>query len=81
MFASKFAVGSFRSSRSSAWRAFSNTAATFADQYDVVIVGMFAFVVLMLCFKLCILSLISFYFFQAVDLEDTSLPSNPPKWA
>jgi hypothetical protein len=44
MFTTKFAVRSTRrsatsSSSSSAWRAFSNTAATFADQYDVVVVG------------------------------------------
>jgi hypothetical protein len=47
MFACKFTVGSFRHSAAtssrSAWRAFSNTAATFADQYDVVIVGTLTF--------------------------------------
>jgi CTP synthase (UTP-ammonia lyase) len=45
MFATKFAVNSIRNSAAisscSTWRAFSNTAATFADQYDVVIVGKF----------------------------------------
>lgn len=44
MLASKFAVNSIRSSaavtsRLTAWRAFSNTSATLADQYDVVVVG------------------------------------------
>jgi len=40
MFTTKFAVSSIAStSRLTAWRSFSNTAATLADQYDVVVVG------------------------------------------
>jgi hypothetical protein len=41
MFTTKFAVNSLQRNRSTAWRSFSKTTATFADQYDVVIVGKF----------------------------------------
>ena len=82
MFATKFSVGSFRhSARSPAWRAFSNTAATFADQYDVVVVGTFfdCDCILGLC---CLLFLIFFSLDQqAVDRVAMWLPSNRHKWA
>ena len=42
MFTTKLAVNSVVSnSRSTAWRSFSKTTATFADQYDVVVLGKF----------------------------------------
>ena len=88
MFATKFAVGSFRNtaaSSRSAWRAFSNTAATFADQYDVVVVGTFPCIPcaspggFVSCngFSSPFLSLSQ----KAVGLVATSLPSNRHKWA